>query len=70
MGLRYCSSVIWILKMKEVTDQETFMAEMGDELCEYCPWVKGKIDHRCDDICEGIYCYDAFDEYQNQNYDL
>ena len=42
--------------MKEITDQETFMVEMGDELC--------------DDICEGIYCYDAFDEYQNQNYDL
>lgn len=56
--------------MMGVTDQTTLMAEMGDKLCEYCPWTKGEIDHCCYDICEGIYCNDAFDKYVNQSYDI
>lgn len=43
--------------------------ELGDKLCEFCPWVKGEISHRCDAICEGRYCEDALDNYIDKNED-
>lgn len=34
-----------------------------EELCQHCDWTKGKIPHRCDSVCEGAYCEDAYKEY-------
>lgn len=34
--------------------------QLGDELCAFCPWKNGEIDHQCDSLCEGVYCDEAF----------
>lgn len=33
--------------------------QLGDSLCDFCPWNKGEIEHRQDDLCEGSYCDEA-----------
>ncbi len=38
---------------------EELKQTLGDDLCDYCPWKQGEIDHRCDSLCEGLYCDDA-----------
>lgn len=45
--------------------KETF----GDELCDFCPWRKGEIDHLPDSLCEGDYCDDALDSFIEENED-
>jgi hypothetical protein len=37
-----------------------------EELCEYCDWTNGEISHRCDSVCEGSYCDDAYDAYLDE----
>lgn len=39
---------------------EELKQTLGDDLCDYCPWKQGEIDHLCDSICEGLYCNDAW----------
>lgn len=50
-------------------DREKYKAILGDELCNFCPWKKGEIDHRCDSLCEGTWCDDAFDNFMEENKD-
>ena len=35
------------------------------ELCEYCPYVK--CSHHPGELCEGVYCEDAKDNYIIEN---
>jgi hypothetical protein len=39
--------------------EQELKEQLGDELCEFCPWRKGEIDHTFDSLCEGSYCNDA-----------
>ena len=48
--------------------EQELKEQLGDELCEFCPWRKGEIDHTFDSICEGSYCDDAFDNFLDENY--
>lgn len=46
---------------------EELKQALGDDLCDYCPWKSGEIDHRCDSLCEGLYCDDALDAFLDEN---
>ena len=50
----------------DMSEQE-LKEQLGDELCEFCPWRKGEIDHTFDSLCEGSYCDDAFDNFLDEN---
>ena len=41
--------------------------QLGDELCAFCPWKNGEIDHQIDSLCEGIYCDEAFEAFMDEN---
>ena len=49
----------------DMSEQE-LKEQLGDELCEFCPWRKGEIDHTFDSLCEGSYCDDAFDNFLDE----
>lgn len=48
---------------------ENKVEELGDALCVFCPWTKGEISRRCDSVCEGRYCEDALESYNEQHED-
>lgn len=48
---------------------EELKQTLGDDLCDYCPWKQGEIDHLCDSICEGLHCNDALDAFLDENQD-
>ena len=50
-------------------DREEYKTILGDELCDFCPWKKGEIDHRCDSLCEGTWCDDALDNFMEATQD-
>ena len=50
-------------------DREEYKDILGDELCDFCPWKKGEIDHRCDSLCEGAWCDYALDNFIEENQD-
>lgn len=46
--------------------------ELGDVICEYCPFIKGEVSHSIGRPCEGDYCEEAYENYceeqeNNQN---
>lgn len=47
--------------------EQELKEQLGDELCEFCPWRKGEIDHTFNSLCEGSYCDDAFDNFLDEN---
>lgn len=46
---------------------EKLKEQLGDSLCEYCPWHNGEIDHAPGMTCEGLYCDDALDVFLDDN---
>lgn len=51
--------------MKKITEEQlTDLLEDG-KLCEYCPYVK--YSHYPGELCEGVYCEDAKDNYVESN---
>lgn len=51
--------------MKKITEKQlTDLLESG-KLCEYCPYIK--CSHYPGELCEGIYCDDAKDNYVESN---
>lgn len=40
---------------------------LGDELCSFCPWMNGEIEHSSDMLCEGVYCDDALANFMEEN---
>lgn len=48
-------------------NEQELKEQLGDELCEFCPWQKGGIDHTCNSLCEGSYCDDALDNFLDEN---
>lgn len=42
---------------------------LGEEICEYCPWRNGEIEHKYDSLCEGTWCDDALDNFMDENQD-
>lgn len=48
-------------------DLEEAKELLGDELCDFCPWKNGEIDHGCDSLCEGSYCEEAYDSFMEEN---
>lgn len=51
--------------MKKITEKQlTDLLESG-KLCEYCPYIK--CSHYPGELCEGVYCEDAKDNYVECN---
>lgn len=50
-------------------DREEYKDILGDELCDFCPWKKGEIGHRCESLCEGAWCDYALDNFIEENQD-
>lgn len=49
-------------------NKEELKTQLGDDLCNYCPWKNGEIDHQRDtSLCEGAYCDDAFEAFMDEN---
>lgn len=48
-------------------NNEELKRQLGDELCNFCPWKNGEIDHCGDSLCEGLYCDDALDAFMDEN---
>lgn len=44
--------------------------QLGDDLCDYCPWKNGEIDHLCDSLCEGSHCDEALEVFLDENQDF
>ena len=42
---------------------EELKEQLGDSLCEYCPWHNGEIGHAPGMTCEGLCCDDALDNF-------
>lgn len=42
------------------------MAELGDVICEFCPYKKGYVNHSLGRPCEGDYCEDAYENYMEE----
>lgn len=40
---------------------------LGDEICNFCPWENGEINHACDSLCEGSYCEEAYESFMEEN---
>lgn len=36
---------------------------LGEKLCPFCPWTKGEINKLVDELCEGVYCEYALDNF-------
>ena len=51
----------------DMNRNEELKESLGEELCAYCPWRRGDIDHLPDSICEGMYCDDALEEFLDDN---
>lgn len=48
-------------------DNSKLKEQLGDDLCDYCPWRAGEIDHTSDSQCEGNYCDDALEAFLDEN---
>lgn len=46
---------------------EELKIQLGGDLCDFCPWKNGKIDRKCNSLCEGIYCDDALEAFIDEN---
>ncbi len=44
--------------------------QLGDELCDFCPWKNNEIEHAYCSLCEGLYCNEACENFieDNQEY--
>lgn len=51
-------------------NKEELKQQLDDELCEFCPWQQGEIEHPCNALCEGVYCDDALDTFIDENQGL
>lgn len=49
--------------------REEYKNILGEEICEYCPWRNGEIEHKYDSLCEGTWCDDALDNFMDENQD-
>lgn len=47
--------------------REEYKNILGEEICKFCPWRNGDIDHRADGLCEGTWCDDAVDYFIEEN---
>ena len=48
-------------------NNEELKNTLGDDLCDYCPWKNNEIEHLCDSLCEGSYCYEALEAFLEEN---
>ncbi|WP_168353874.1 hypothetical protein [Muribaculum sp. NM65_B17] len=49
-------------------NKEELKQQLDDELCKFCPWQQGEIEHPCNALCEGVYCDDALDTNNERHY--
>lgn len=49
--------------------KEEYKNILGEELCEFCPWYNGDINHSSLDLCEGSWCDEAMDNLIEDNED-
>lgn len=45
----------------DMNRNEELKESLGEELCAYCPWRRGEIDH------DGMFCDDALEEFLEDN---
>lgn len=44
------------------------MKDLGDKLCEYCPWTDdGRVNTGPHNLCEGSKCDEAYERYKEEN---
>lgn len=46
--------------------KEQIKAEIGDDLCDFCPWRQGDIITDTED-CEDKFCDDALEQFMDEN---
>lgn len=51
----------------DMSRNEELKESLGEELCAYCPWRRGEIDHLSDTQCDGLHCGDALEEFLDDN---
>lgn len=49
---------------------EELKKQLGGDLCDYCPWKNGEIDHLCDSLCGSLYCDEALDVFFDDDADI
>lgn len=57
------------LQKYNAMSREEYKNILGEEICEYCPWKNGEIDHSSLDLCEGRWCDEAMDGFIEENGD-
>lgn len=55
------------LQKYNAMSREEYKNILGEEICKFCPWRDGDIDHRADGLCEGTWCDDAMDNFIEEN---
>lgn len=53
--------------MNKIKESELNILLEEGELCDYCPYVRGEISKGHYDLCEGLYCEQAKDNYVIEN---
>lgn len=51
----------------DMNRNEELKESLGEELCAYCPWRRGEIDHTPEITCDGMFCDDALEEFLEDN---
>lgn len=46
--------------------RDSIKAEIGDDLCAFCPWSNGDIETP-EEACNDAYCDDAYDNFLAEN---
>ena len=48
-------------------NKEELKKSLGEELCLFCPYMKGEIGKLPYGMCEGCYCDEALDNFLEEN---
>lgn len=55
------------LQKYNAMSKEEYKNILGEELCKFCPWHNGDIDHTPDSLCDGTWCDDAIGNFIDEN---
>lgn len=57
------------LQKYNVMSGEEYKNILGEDICKFCPWHNGDIDHSSFELCEGRWCEEAMDNLIEDNED-
>ena len=55
------------LQKYKAMSREEYKNILGEEICKFCPWRNGDINHSSLDLCEGRWCDEAMDNFIEEN---